>query len=169
LSKIEAGKITLYPETFEIAKLIDELVLTVKPLVEKNGNILEVHCDEQIGTMHADQTKVRQVLFNLLSNAAKFTKQGRVTLSVTFDQVGNSPQIDFRVSDTGIGMSDEQQQRLFQAFTQGDTSTTRRYGGTGLGLAISRHFCQLMGGNIGVESKAGIGTTFTVTLPVGHC
>jgi signal transduction histidine kinase len=169
LSKIEAGKITLYPETFEIAKLIDELVLTVKPLVEKNGNILEVHCDEQIGTMHADQTKVRQVLFNLLSNAAKFTKQGRVTLSVTFEQVGNSPQIDFRVSDTGIGMSDEQQQRLFQAFTQGDTSTTRRYGGTGLGLAISRHFCQLMGGNIGVESKAGIGTTFTVSLPVGHC
>jgi signal transduction histidine kinase len=169
LSKIEAGKITLYPETFEIAKLIDELVLTVKPLVEKNGNILEVHCDEQIGTMHADQTKVRQVLFNLLSNAAKFTKQGRVTLSVTFEQVGNSPQIDFRVSDTGIGMSDEQQQRLFQSFTQGDTSTTRRYGGTGLGLAISRHFCQLMGGNIGVESKAGIGTTFTVTLPVGHC
>jgi hypothetical protein len=109
------------------------------------------------------------VLFNLLSNAAKFTKQGRVTLSVTFEQVGNSPQIDFRVSDTGIGMSDEQQQRLFQAFTQGDTSTTRRYGGTGLGLAISRHFCQLMGGNIGVESKAGIGTTFTVSLPVGHC
>jgi signal transduction histidine kinase len=168
LSKIEAGKMALYPETFEIAKLIDELVLTVKPLVEKNGNIFEVHCDEQLGTMHADQTKVRQVLFNLLSNAAKFTKQGRVTLTVTPEQVGNSQWIDFRVSDTGIGMSDVQQQRLFQAFTQGDTSTTRRYGGTGLGLAISRHFCQMMGGNIAVESKAGLGTTFTVSLPVGH-
>src|SRR4028118_1142181 len=146
LSKIEAGKMELYPETFEIATLIDDVVSTVKPLVEKNGNILEVHCDEQLGTMHADQTKVRQVLFNLLSNAAKFTTQGRVTLSVTREQVDNSEWIGFRVCDTGIGMSDEQQQRLFQAFTQGDASTTRKYGGTGLGLAITRHFCQLMGG-----------------------
>jgi signal transduction histidine kinase len=167
LSKIEAGKMELYPETFEIATLIDDVVSTVKPLVEKNGNILEVHCDEQLGTMHADQTKVRQVLFNLLSNAAKFTTQGRVTLSVTREQVDNSDGIGFRVCDTGIGMSDEQQQRLFQAFTQGDASTTRKYGGTGLGLAITRHFCQLMGGDISVESKVDQGSTFTVRLPVG--
>jgi signal transduction histidine kinase len=167
LSKIEAGKMELYPETFEIATLIDDVVSTVKPLVEKNGNILEVHCDEQLGTMHADQTKVRQVLFNLLSNAAKFTTQGRVTLTVTREQVDNSDGIGFRVCDTGIGMSDEQQQRLFQAFTQGDASTTRKYGGTGLGLAITRHFCQLMGGDISVESKVDQGSTFTVRLPVG--
>ncbi len=167
LSKIEAGKMELYPETFEIATLIDDVVSTVKPLVEKNGNILEVHCDEQLGTMHADQTKVRQVLFNLLSNAAKFTTQGRVTLTVTREQVDNSEWIGFRVCDTGIGMSDEQQQRLFQAFTQGDASTTRKYGGTGLGLAITRHFCQLMGGDISVESKVDQGSTFTVRLPVG--
>jgi signal transduction histidine kinase len=167
LSKIEAGKMELYPETFEIATLIDDVVSTVKPLVEKNGNILEVHCDEQLGTMHADQTKVRQVLFNLLSNAAKFTTQGRVTLSVTREQVDNSEWIGFRVCDTGIGMSDEQQQRLFQAFTQGDASTTRKYGGTGLGLAITRHFCQMMGGDISVESKLDQGSTFTVRLPVG--
>jgi len=166
LSKIEAGKMELYPETFEIATLIDHVVSTVKPLVEKNGNILEVHCDEQLGTMHADQTKVRQVLFNLLSNAAKFTTQGRVTLTVTREQVDNSEWIGFRVCDTGIGMSDEQQQRLFQAFTQGDASTTRKYGGTGLGLAITRHFCQMMGGDISVESKVDQGSTFTVRLPV---
>jgi signal transduction histidine kinase len=169
LSKIEAGKMALYPETFAIAKLINEVVLTVKPLVEKNGNILEVHCDEQLGTIYADQIKIRQVLFNLLSNAAKFTKQGRVTLTVTLNRIGNSDWVDFRVSDTGIGMSDQQQQGLFQAFTQGDTSTTRKYGGTGLGLAISRHYCQMMGGEIGVESKLGIGSTFSVSLPVGHC
>ncbi len=169
LSKIEAGNMDLYPKTFAIATLIKEVVYTVKPLVENNGNILEVHCDERLGTMHADQTKVRQVLFNLLSNAAKFTKQGRVTLTVTPERVGNCEWVSFRVCDTGIGMSDEQQQQLFQSFTQGDTSTTRRYGGTGLGLAISRHFCQMMGGDIGVESHEGLGSTFTVSLPLGHC
>jgi signal transduction histidine kinase len=181
--------------------------------VENNENVLEVHCDEQLGTMHADQTKLRQVLFNLLSNAAKFTKQGKMTLTVTrersnvgrrsatqkpevvaTDEHSRNPKskiqgasysggdlrnpatqnptssewICFRVQDTGIGMSDEQQQRLFQPFTQGDASTTRKYGGTGLGLAISRHFCQMMGGEIAVESKAGQGSTFTVRLPVAH-
>lgn len=199
LSKIEAGKMTLYPETFEIGTLIDEVVHTVQPLVEKNGNILEVHYGKQLSTMHADQTKVRQVLFNLLSNAAKFTKQGKVTLIVTHQpngfELSCAPQepetfgtnhysgnpkskipnpkpsqwVCFCVSDTGIGMTDEQQQRLFQAFTQGDSSTTRKYGGTGLGLAISRHFCLMMGGEISVESKVGQGSTFIVRLPVGHC
>lgn len=167
LSKIEAGKMELYPETFEMATLINAIVITVKPLVEKNGNVLEVHCDEQLGTMHADQTKVRQVLLNLLSNAAKFTKQGRITLTVTHERGNISERVCFRVSDTGIGISDEQQQRLFQAFTQGDASTTRKYGGTGLGLAISRHFCQMMSGDIAVESQVGQGTTFTVSLPIG--
>jgi signal transduction histidine kinase len=165
--------------------------------VENNENVLEVHCDEQLGTMHADQTKLRQVLFNLLSNGAKFTKQGRMTLTVTRELndfglgsgshepevVGTDTQsrnpksklqnpkssewVCFRVCDTGIGLSDEQQQRLFQPFTQGDASTTKKYGGTGLGLAITRHFCRMMGGDIVVESKAGQGSTFTVNLPVG--
>lgn len=173
LSKIEAGKMELYPETFEITTLIERVVTTVKPLVEKNNNILEVRCDERLGTMHADLTKVQQVLFNLLSNAAKFTKEGRVTLAVTRnDQVGtmkgdkNSSFIIFKVSDTGIGMSAEQQERLFQPFTQGDASTTRKYGGTGLGLSLTRRFCQMMGGDITLESKPGEGSTFTVSLPL---
>ncbi|HEY9633377.1 MAG TPA: ATP-binding protein [Coleofasciculaceae cyanobacterium] len=169
LSKIEAGKMALHPETFAIATLINDVVLTVKPLMENNGNILEVHCDKPLGTMHADPTKLKQVLLNLLSNGAKFTKQGQVTLTVTLKRVGNCEWIGFRVQDTGIGMSDEQQQRLFQAFTQGDPSTTRKYGGAGLGLAISSHFCQMMGGNIGVESQVGQGSTFTVNLPVEPC
>jgi len=202
LSKIEAGKMELYPETFEIATLINSVVITVKPLVENNGNVLEVHCEEPLGTIYADQTKVRQVLFNLLSNAAKFTTGGKVTLTVKKDtayfQNGKegsfiphsshsqelpfparkaspnenaddkppTPFILFRVQDTGIGISEEQQQQLFQAFTQGDASTTRKYGGTGLGLAISHHFCQMMGGDIAVESMPGKGSTFTIRLPV---
>jgi hypothetical protein len=193
LSKIEAGKMTLYPETFDIKTLIISVVITVKPLVEKNGNVLDVHCDENLGTMYADQIKVRQVLFNLLSNAAKFTEQGRVTLTVQKDE-GASAQsqlsaanlksrnsdssfslhpsslktsfILFRVADTGIGISDEQQQQLFQAFIQGDASTTKKYGGTGLGLAISRQFCQMMGGDITVESQVDKGSSFTVRLPI---
>jgi signal transduction histidine kinase len=167
LSKIEAGKMVLYPETFDLKKLIDDIAITVKPLMAKNENLLEVHCQESVGTLHADQTKVRQVLFNLLSNAAKFTTHGWVTLTVTREQVGSSEWVYFRVCDTGIGISEEQQERLFQAFTQGDASTTRKYGGTGLGLAISRHFCQMMGGEIGVTSQVGQGSTFTVRLPGG--
>ncbi|MBD1897240.1 ATP-binding protein [Coleofasciculus sp. FACHB-129] len=192
LSKIEAGKMTLYPETFDIKMLIISVVITVKPLVEKNGNVLDVHCDENLGTMYADQIKVRQILFNLLSNAAKFTEQGKVTLTVQKDESAiaqsqlpaaslktrNSDSstlhpsslktsfILFRVADTGIGISDEQQQQLFQAFMQGDASTTKKYGGTGLGLAISRHFCQMMGGDITVESQEGMGSSFTVRLPL---
>lgn len=171
LSKIEAGKMTLYPETFEIGVLINNLVLTVKPAVEKNGNVLEVHCDEQLGTMYADQTRMRQVLLNLLSNAAKFTTNGKVTLTVKSektDVLRDAPFgiISFTVTDTGIGMSHSQQQQLFKPFTQGDNSTTKKYGGTGLGLAISHHFCQLMGGEILVKSQLGVGSTFTVRLPL---
>ncbi|MBE9198814.1 MULTISPECIES: ATP-binding protein [unclassified Nodularia (in: cyanobacteria)] len=171
LSKIEAGKMTLYPETFEIATLINNVVLTVKSAIDKNNNILEVYCDQQLGTIYADQTRMRQVLLNLLSNAAKFTTNGKVILTVKSENTGLLPEtpfgvITFSVTDTGIGMSLSQQQQLFQPFTQGDTSTTKRYGGTGLGLAISRHFCQLMGGEVLVKSQPGVGSTFTVHLPL---
>ncbi|MEH1939351.1 MAG: ATP-binding protein [Nostoc sp.] len=171
LSKIEAGKMTLYPETFEIATLIHNVVLTVKPAIEKNANVLEVDFDEQLGTMYADQTRMRQVLLNLLSNASKFTTNGKVTLTVNREKDEFRPEaplglITFTVSDTGIGMSQRQQQQLFQPFTQGDTSTTKKYGGTGLGLAISRHFCQMMGGEILVKSQPGVGSTFSIRLPM---
>jgi signal transduction histidine kinase len=171
LSKIEAGKMTLYPETFEIATLIHNVVLTVKPAIEKNANVLEVDFDEKLGTMYADQTRMRQVLLNLLSNASKFTTNGKVTLTVKREKDEFRPEnplgmIIFIVNDTGIGMSHRQQQQLFQPFTQGDTSTTKKYGGTGLGLAISRHFCQMMGGEIIVKSQPGVGSTFTIRLPM---
>ncbi|WP_298913798.1 ATP-binding protein [uncultured Nostoc sp.] len=171
LSKIEAGKMTLYPETFEIATLIHNVVLTVKPTIEKNANVLEVHIDQQLGIMYADQTRMRQVLLNLLSNAGKFTTNGKVMLAVNrekdeFRLEAPLGIITFTVTDTGIGMSHRQQQQLFQPFTQGDTSTTKKYGGTGLGLAISRHFCQMMGGEIIVKSEPGVGSTFTIRLPM---
>ncbi|MDJ0733406.1 MAG: ATP-binding protein [Nostocaceae cyanobacterium] len=171
LSKIEAGKITLYPETFEIKSLINNVIVTVKPVLDKNGNILEINCEPQLGTMYADQTRMQQILLNLLSNAAKFTSNGKVTLTIKTECMetaeGNPEKmIIFSVSDTGIGMSDQQQQRLFQPFTQGDASTTRKFGGTGLGLAISRNFCQMMGGDINVTSQPGVGSTFTFYLPL---
>ncbi len=171
LSKIEAGKMTFYPETFDLVTLINNVIITVKPLIEKNGNVLEVDYEQELGIMHTDQTKLRQVLYNLLSNAAKFTTNGQVTLNVKREKVnltGEEPSelITFVVTDTGIGMSQQQQQQLFQPFTQGDASTTKKYGGTGLGLAISRHFCHMMGGEIFVKSEQGVGSVFTVCLPL---
>ncbi|MBD2692604.1 sensor histidine kinase [Anabaena catenula] len=171
LSKIEAGKMTLYPETFEIITLINNVVHTVKPAIEKNGNTLVIDCDEPLGIMYADQTRMRQVLLNLLSNAAKFTTNGKVTLTVKNEKTNLLKEtalgvISFTVSDTGIGLSPSQEQQLFQPFIQGDTSTTKKYGGTGLGLAISRHFCQMMGGEIIVNSQLGVGSTFTIRLPL---
>ncbi|MBF2016901.1 MAG: HAMP domain-containing protein [Rivularia sp. T60_A2020_040] len=170
LSKIEAGKMTLYPETFEVVSLINNLVLTIKPTVEKNGSILEIDCDGELGTMYADQTRVRQVLLNLLSNAAKFTTNGKVMLKIRRqkDLIAGVPSeiITFIVKDSGIGMSEPQLKQLFKPFTQGDASTTKKYGGTGLGLAITRHFCQMMGGQIHVQSEWGVGSTFTIELPV---
>jgi signal transduction histidine kinase len=171
VSKIEAGKMTLYPETFDITNLINNVVLTVKPAMEKNGNTLQVDCDDNLGTMYTDQTRMQQILLNLLSNAAKFTTNGKVTLTVKHEKIKlrqDAPLsvISFTVTDTGIGMSPSQQQQLFQPFTQGDNSTTRKYGGTGLGLAISRHFCQMMGGEIIVKSQLGVGSTFRVNLPL---
>ncbi|HMA33638.1 MAG TPA: response regulator [Chloroflexia bacterium] len=165
LSKIEAGKMTLYLETFPVATLLDEVATTVSPLVTKNANTLVIDCPPETGTIHADLTKVRQVLFNLLSNAAKFTKEGTITLAVAHEQALDTAWICFTVADTGIGLTPEQLDRLFQDFTQADPSTARQYGGTGLGLALSRRLCRLMGGDISVSSTPGAGAIFTVRLP----
>jgi PAS domain S-box-containing protein len=165
LSKIESGKMDLYLEIFDIAGLIDDVVATIRPLAVKNNNGLQVRCAGALGAMHADQTKVRQVLLNLLSNACKFTQNGTITLTVTREVSQDEDWIRFCIADTGIGISGEQIGRLFQAFTQGDASRTRKYGGSGLGLAISYHFCQLMGGDIAVTSTVGQGATFTFHLP----
>jgi signal transduction histidine kinase/DNA-binding response OmpR family regulator/ligand-binding sensor domain-containing protein len=186
ISKIEAGKMTLYLEDFDVPTLVKEVASTVQPLVSKNSNTLVIDCPADLGTMRADQTKVRQALFNLLSNASKFTENGMITLEVRSQgsEVGGqesevrgrqsvpSPRITdhcsritFQVRDTGIGMTPGQLAKLFQAFTQADASTTRKFGGTGLGLTISRQFCRLMGGDLTVESVAGEGSTFTAAIP----
>jgi len=165
LSKIEAGRMDLFLETFDLTSMLQEAVTTIQPLVEKNRNALAVHCADDLGTIRADLTKVRQSLFNLLSNACKFTAQGTITLAVSRETVDGAAWVTFRVTDTGIGMTPEQMGRLFQAFAQADASTTRQYGGTGLGLAITRRFCQMMGGDITVASAPGQGSTFTIRLP----
>ena len=165
LSRIEAGKVDLLLEPFDIALLVQEVVTTIQPLAEKNRNTLQVQCASDLGTMQADLSKVRQALRNLLSNACKFTEQGVITLEVARDMMQGVAWMTFRVTDTGIGMAPEQLEKLFQAFVQADASTTRKYGGTGLGLAISQRFCQMMGGEITVESALGVGSTFTMRLP----
>jgi signal transduction histidine kinase len=184
ISKIEAGHVTLYLENFDIATMIEEVVSTAQSLVEKKGNTLAMKINGDIGTMYADQPKVRQILLNLLSNAAKFTENGVITLSVEriksektktkktkktqeYQQNSNSnfQLLIFRVTDTGIGMTEEQLELIFKPFTQADASTTRKYGGTGLGLTISQRLCQILGGDITVESQVDRGSTFTVRLP----
>ena len=165
LSKVEAGKMDLYVETFDVRALVEDVVSLVRPLVERKANTLHVRYADGMGTMRADVTKVRQALFNLLSNAAKFTEHGTISLSVTRAPIDGIDSLAFAVADSGIGMSPEQMSKLFQAFAQADSSTTRKYGGTGLGLAISRHFCRMMGGDITVESEIGKGSTFTIRLP----
>jgi signal transduction histidine kinase/DNA-binding response OmpR family regulator/HAMP domain-containing protein len=165
LSKIEAGKMDLFLEAFDIAPMVQDVITTVQPLAEKNANTLAVHHADNLGAMRADLTKVRQALFNLLSNACKFTTQGTITLAVACDTVDGVAWLTFRVSDTGIGMTPEQMGKLFQAFVQADASTTRQYGGTGLGLVITQRFCHMMGGDITVESALGQGSTFTLRLP----
>ncbi|MEZ2277807.1 MAG: ATP-binding protein [Microcoleus sp.] len=164
LSKIEAGRMELYLEDFHLGNLVEEVVATLYPLVEKNRNQLQVCSSPDLGVMYADLTKVRQILFNLLSNALKFTQEGTVVISATRELTDGTEWIYLRVADTGIGMSPQQQEGLFEPFIQGDASTTRKYGGTGLGLAISRLFCQMMGGDITIESELGVGSTFTVQL-----
>ena len=165
LSKIEAGQIELHLEDIDLQAMVDDVTQTVDPVIQKNANRLEVQCAGDIGVMHADLTRVRQVLFNLLSNSAKFTDQGTVTLAVDREVQDEEEWILFRVTDTGIGMTAEQLGRIFEPFKQADSSTTRQYGGTGLGLTICREFCQMMGGDIGVESQPGKGSTFTMRLP----
>jgi signal transduction histidine kinase/CheY-like chemotaxis protein len=165
LSKIEAGKMDLYLEKFEIAPMIDDVVMTIRPLAEKNANRLEAHCPAGTGAMKSDLTKVRQMLFNLLSNSCKFTERGTITIGAVRETVNGRDWLQFSVRDSGIGMNAEQVAKLFQTFTQADSSTTRRYGGTGLGLAISKKFCQMMGGDIAVASTPGEGSVFTIRLP----
>lgn len=165
LSKIEAGKMELFLETFEIHRMIDDVASTLQPMVEKNLNTLHIEMAPDLGTMRADQTKVRQGLLNLLSNAAKFTHDGNITLDARRDVVDGREWIMFRVTDNGIGLSEEQIAKLFQDFTQADASTTRKFGGTGLGLALTRRYCQMMGGDVNVHSILGEGSIFTIELP----
>jgi signal transduction histidine kinase/CheY-like chemotaxis protein len=165
LSKIEAGKMDLTLESVAIGPVVEEVLGTARPLAEQNKNALELDCPEGIGSVHADNMRLRQILLNLLSNACKFTKGGAVRLSIARAEEADQHWVDFAVSDTGIGMTEEQLGRLFQEFTQADASTTRQFGGTGLGLAISRRLCRLMGGDITVTSVPGEGSTFTVRLP----
>jgi signal transduction histidine kinase/DNA-binding response OmpR family regulator len=165
-SKIEAGKMDVLIESVDVAELLSEVRSTIVPLVMKNNNTLDVEFATDLGMMHSDQTKLRQSLFNLLSNASKFTKDGRITLTAERIAGADCDMIRFAVADSGIGMTREQTSRLFQAFAQAEASTARNYGGTGLGLAITRHFCRLLGGDIEVESEPGRGSTFTMTVPV---
>jgi signal transduction histidine kinase/CheY-like chemotaxis protein len=169
LSKIEAGKMDVFVEEFDVATMLAEVEAVARPLMAKNANTFEVRRAPDLGTMRSDQTKVRQNLFNLISNAAKFTKQGRITLEVRRSPGrGDGEWLEFRVSDTGIGMTPAQMAKLFQAFGQADASTARNYGGTGLGLAITKHFCRMLDGDVTVESEHGRGSTFTLTLPARH-
>jgi PAS domain S-box-containing protein len=167
LSKIEAGKMDLHLETFDISQMISEVMITARPLADKNRNTLHVHAPPGLGTMHADLTKMRQMLLNLLSNACKFTEAGRIDLRVLRypgDGGDVGEMVEFGVTDSGIGMTPEQMDRLFEAFSQAEASTTSKFGGTGLGLAITRRFSRMMGGDVTVHSTPGEGSTFTIRL-----
>ena len=165
LSKIEAGKMTLFLEDISVAELIDDVSATIRPLVAKHHNRLELSLAPNLGILRADQTKLRQTLFNLLSNACKFTSDGTIGLQAERYATDQGDRLRFRITDTGIGMNEEQMHRIFEEFTQGDSSTNRKFGGTGLGLSISKQFCELMAGQLTVSSRLGEGTTFTVDLP----
>ena len=165
ISKIEAGAMDIYLETFPVAAMIQDVQATIQPLVEKNSNSLEIDRPESVGSIHSDVTKVRQGRLNLLSNASKFTERGTISLTISKVTEEGAEWVNFAVADTGIGMTEEQMGGLFQAFAQAEASTSRRFGGTGLGLAITRHFCQMMGGEVLVESEAGKGSIFTMKLP----
>ena len=165
LSKIEAGRMELAVSSFAVAPLITDVVKTIEPLAAKNSNKVAVHCPADMGTMQADQMRLRQALLNLMSNANKFTERGAISIDVHQGQENGRDWITLAVTDTGIGMTPEQMGKLFQEFSQASSATASRYGGTGLGLAISRRFCQIMGGDITVESEPGCGSTFTIRLP----
>jgi len=165
LSKIEAGRMELHLDTFPLVPVIQEVAKTIEPMATKNGNRIVIECPADLGTMHADQTRFRQSLLNLASNANKFTEKGTVTIAAHQGQEDGRDWITLAVTDTGIGMTSEQMSRLFQEFSQASSTTASKYGGTGLGLAISKRFCQMMGGDITVESEPGRGSTFTIRLP----
>jgi GAF domain-containing protein/CheY-like chemotaxis protein/anti-sigma regulatory factor (Ser/Thr protein kinase) len=165
LSKIEAGRMELHLESFSLVPTIEDVAKTVEPMATNNANRMVIDCAPDLGTIHADQTRFRQALLNLASNANKFTENGTVTIAARAQQLDGREWITIAVTDTGIGMTEEQMGRLFQEFSQADASTSRKYGGTGLGLAISRHFCRLMGGDVTAKSKLGEGSTFTIRLP----
>jgi len=165
LSKIEAGRMELQLETFPLAPLIADVVKTIEPLAAKNANQVAVKCDGAIGTLYADQMRLRQALLNLMSNANKFTEHGSIAIDARQGEENGPDYVTIAVADTGIGMTPEQIGKLFQEFSQANASTTRKYGGTGLGLAISKRFCQMMGGDITVESEPGRGSTFTIRVP----
>jgi signal transduction histidine kinase len=166
LSKIESGKMEVYLEVFKLSDLIQEVIYTIQPLAEQGNNELIIECDGDLDTMKADVTKVRQILFNLLGNACKFTKNGKISLEITLFKTSTIPWIRYRVIDTGIGISPYDTRKLFSDFTQVDPSTTRKFGGTGLGLAICRRFSRMMGGDVTVSSKPDVGSTFTLELPM---
>lgn len=165
LSKTEAGKMEAQKEFFEIPLVVDEVHSIIEPQAKKNGNVVKVAIDKSADTMTSDRTKLLQILINLMGNACKFTKDGTITLEAYCESGKNGEQAIFKIRDTGIGMTDEQLDKVFQEFTQADSSTTRQYGGTGLGLAISRLFARMQGGNIMVQSEFGKGSVFTLTLP----
>jgi signal transduction histidine kinase len=165
LSKIEAGRMELALSSFPLAPLIADVVKTIEPLAAKNSNKVAVHCAADMGTMHADQMRLRQALLNLMSNANKFTERGTINIDGRQGQENGRDWITLAVADTGIGMTPEQMGRLFQEFSQASSTTASKYGGTGLGLAISQRFCRMMGGDITVESEPGRGSTFTIRLP----
>ncbi len=166
ISKIEAGKATLTVEDFDLRMVVNEVVLAVRPLIDRNSNILRDHTPDVPIRMRSDPTKVRQVLFNLIGNAAKFTEKGAIELNLEIERFAEHDWAVFRVSDTGVGIATEQIPKLFQYFSQIDDSRTRKYGGTGMGLALSRQLCLLLGGDIWVDSELNHGSTFTVRLPL---
>jgi signal transduction histidine kinase len=165
LSKIEAGRMELHLETFPLLPVIKDVAKTIEPMATKNGNRIVIDCPADLGTLHADQTRFRQSLLNLASNANKFTEKGIITIAARQRHENGHDWLTLAVTDTGIGMTAEQMSRLFQEFSQASSATASKYGGTGLGLAISRRFCQMMGGDIMVESEHGRGSTFTIRLP----
>ncbi|MCV6636322.1 ATP-binding protein [Candidatus Albibeggiatoa sp. nov. NOAA] len=164
-SKIEAGKMQVHPETVDIKEFINELRIIVQTLAQKHNNHLFIECDPLVSLWHTDITKLRQILLNLLSNACKFTKNGDISLRIQNQVYENKPHLSFAVTDTGIGIEKHHQEKLFQAFTQADSSTTRNYGGTGLGLALSQQLAEILQGHIQCDSEYGVGSCFTLYLP----
>ena len=168
ISKIEAGQMEVYPEEIEVDGFIQSVVDLIQPLVSQNSNSLTFDVEQASVVMNTDSTKVRQILFNLLSNATKFTRDGRIELSARTTRDNDIECIEFRVTDTGIGMTASETRKIFDEFVQADSSTSAKYGGTGLGLSISKRFTEILGGEMSVESKKNVGTTFTVVLPVNY-